>query len=516
MTVKRWFIVTNTDNLKFFYDCGMIVDKQAFPNNSYMHDMQAERPKGFLPCFSMDNLSNALESAKSDDQNLITCLVEIDLKCIKFKQLYAQIRESNISKFESVSEERLADCDVIEVLLPAPLPLSYIKKVFLSDAKVHKMIVKEFSSGFGVFPPTFFNHKEKDLFKYQQLSSNDLLEADQCPKIVRYQDVPSRELNYTKAFAYGGALTLSFYQTKNGRFSSKLFEAFASNELDKDEYNHLRPLVSWVFDNENENELASFYSLIFDLAASEADLGTVRYDLLELFEDKKKLPPEFAHVSGLAFRLRQIVERTYEEDLDTYFTKLINVYESKVEGYSKRFLLISMIFIRDHSETLLKFYHDEFTEEDYFLLAIFFGLIKGISTIPLEIRKIEGLRDWVSFKMAGLMHSSNPSSIVFDKELSFPTLIHKKYMKKSSLPKMQDALQKFCSYIGINEEEVLTWTLAPKNEYKVKSGFITFSKRPALYVEIDNESFENLMLVKSIKEMDELFNFNKVFNILKG
>ncbi|MCB0739115.1 MAG: hypothetical protein KDC92_16515, partial [Bacteroidetes bacterium] len=77
MTSSRWFIATNTENLKFFYDCGLIVDRQAFPNKSYMHDMQAERPKGFLPCLSEDNLSEALKLAKSEDENLIACLVEI-------------------------------------------------------------------------------------------------------------------------------------------------------------------------------------------------------------------------------------------------------------------------------------------------------------------------------------------------------------------------------------------------------------------------------------------------------
>src|SRR5690606_25719666 len=135
-----------------------------------------------------------------------------------------------------------------------------------------------------------------------------------------------------------------------------------------------------------------FYSLIFNLIVGEYDLGTVHYDLLKLFENKEKLPPAFAHVSGLAVRLRQLVERTYEYDLVVYFSKLIDAYESKEKGSSKIYLLISMIFIRDHSETMLKFYHEQFTEEDYFLLAVFFGLIKGMSKTPLEIRKIDGLR----------------------------------------------------------------------------------------------------------------------------
>ncbi|MBK7301068.1 MAG: hypothetical protein IPI79_12490 [Moraxellaceae bacterium] len=91
MTSPRWFIATNTDNFKFFYDCGLIVDRQAFPNNSYMHDMQSERPKGFLPCLSEDNLSEALKLAKREDENLTVCLVEIELKNIRFEHFLLKV-----------------------------------------------------------------------------------------------------------------------------------------------------------------------------------------------------------------------------------------------------------------------------------------------------------------------------------------------------------------------------------------------------------------------------------------
>jgi hypothetical protein len=516
MTSKRWFIVTNTDNLKFFYDCGLIVDEQAFPNNSYMHDMQAERPKGLIPCFSMDNLSDALRSAKRDDENLIACLVEIELKNIKFEQIYIQTGQRKPNEFEVVNEEDFTKLDTIEVLLPSPLPLNCIKNIFLNDTKTQKVVAQEFSLAFGEFPAKFFNSNAK-LFK-EQVSSKDELELDSGLSVeaVKLEDIPDRNLNYTKTFSYGGALSLGFYQTKNGRLSSELFEAFASNELEKDENCHLRPLVNWVLNHESESDLAIFYSLMFNIVSAEDDLGTIRYDLLKLFENKEQLPPGYAHVSGLAVRLRQLVERTYEDDLDTYFSKLIEAYESKAKGASKIFLLISMVFIRDHSETLLKFYHEQFSEEDYFLLAVFFGLMSGTGETPLLIRKIEGLRDWVSFKMAKLMHCSYPSKIVFDKGPSSPALIHKKYLKKSSVPKRQDALQGFCSRLKIDEEEVIAWTLTPKDEYKVKPGVITFSSRPSLYAEVDNERLEKLMLVNSIKNMDDLFDFNEVFNMFKG
>ncbi|MBK8326958.1 MAG: hypothetical protein IPL02_08080 [Moraxellaceae bacterium] len=286
------------------------------------------------------------------------------------------------------------------------------------------------------------------------------------------------------------------------------------NNLKEDKYPHLYPLVSWVFNNKNESELALFYSLIFDLIVAEDELGTVHYDLLNLFENKEQLPLGYALVSKLAIRLRQLVERTYKDDLDTYFSKLIEAYESTKKGFSKAFILISMIFIRDSSEKMLKFYHEQFTEEDYFLLAVFFGLIKSIRTTPKEIKNIVGLRNWVSFKMAELMHQSNSTAIFFEKEPTLPALIHKSYLKKSSEQKRMDALQKFCSHIKVDEAEVIAWKLVPKDEYKVNSGAITFSKRPSLYAEVDNKRLESLMLAR-IKETDKLFGFNEIFKIFK-
>ncbi|HMX98998.1 MAG TPA: hypothetical protein PKC44_04370 [Agitococcus sp.] len=518
MTSSRWFIATNTENLKFFYDCGLIVDRQAFPNKSYMHDMQAERPKGFLPCLSEDNLSEALKLAKSEDENLIACLVEIELKNIRFEQLFVKSRNSR--EFECVDEKGFNPIDAVEILLPSPLPLSCIKSILLSDPKNQKKVVQEFLA-FGEFSKDFFKNDAK-LFKVLK-PCNELApelqgfqyETERCRKTVQLKDIPDHGLDYKKVFAYGNALFLGFYQTKNGRLSSELFEAFANNKVEDDKYLHLRPLASWVFDNQNESKLDSFYGLIFDLIVAEDELGTVRYDLLKLLDNKEdQLPSGYTHVSAFAKRLRERVDRTDKVDVYTYLFNLIEASKKEEKWSSKIFLLISMIFIRDNSETLLKFYHEQFTEEDYFLLAVFFGLIKGIRTTPEKIKNIVGLRDWVSFKMAELMHKSNSAAIVFEKEPSSPILIHKTYLRKSSEQRRMDALQKFCSHIKVDEAEVIAWKLVPKDEYKVNSGAITFSKRPSLYAEVDNKRFESLMLAR-IKETDELFSFNEVFKIFK-
>jgi hypothetical protein len=44
------------------------------------------------------------------------------------------------------------------------------------------------------------------LFKDQKIASKDLeLEPDQYNDALSLEEIPERELNYTKAFAYGGA-----------------------------------------------------------------------------------------------------------------------------------------------------------------------------------------------------------------------------------------------------------------------------------------------------------------------
>ena len=522
MTSQRWFIVTNKDNLQFFYDCCLIVDRQAFPASSYMYDIQAERPKGFLPCFSEDNLTEALRLAKCEDENLITCLVEIELKDLRIEQLYAQARNRKKGEYESVVEEDINSLETDEVLLPSPLPLSCIKHIFLGDAKAQKSVAREFSATFGEFPPRFFNFNAK-LFK-EQSPQPDVFPKNSDPESIqetlKLEEIPPRELNYTKSFAYGGALFLSFYQTKNGLRSSELFELFENENIEIDKEINLYPLISWVLTEERLNDDISFYALIFDLIAAEDDLGTVHYDLLKLFGNKDKLPSSYAHVPGFGDRLKELIERTHEDDINTYLSKLIAASESKSnpKWSSKVFLLVSLLFIRGHSETLLKFYHDRFTEEDYFLLAVFFGLAKGIRDVPSEVRKISGLRDWVSFKMSELMHRHCGRNLVLKNEPSIPISIHKKYLSKSRVSKVrdQDALQKFCKLLDIDEKEIITWALSTKDKYTVESSVITFSKRPSLYAKVNNVRLKDLMLIKTIKDSDTLIDFNAVFKIFRG
>lgn len=520
MSTEKWFLVTNTENLEYYFDCNMIVESQAFEKNSYVCDIQAKRPIGYLVISAQSNLSEAIKEATTEDPNLIACLIEIDLQVINLKTAYA--RDLNGS-YRLVSSEMLEDLSIDELLIPSPLPISVIKSIVLRDVKIKNEYEKNISSSFGQFSKNYFLHNSK-LFEAKKKSdlsaalSQDLLTTDVSPAInTGLQDIPAILIDYQKAFSLGGALSLAYYQTKNGRKSCDLFKYLINDDNSATSTNeHLSSLKNWVNNPNPSSDLDLFFKQILDISSTESDFGTIQYYLLQYFENKNETPEKYSKVSGLAKRLRQIIEKTYDGDLNSYFKKLINHYESEGIGNSKPYLLISMIFIRDHIETALKFYHEDFTEDDYFLIATFYGLFRGIKRTPTRIRQILHLRDWVSHQMAQFLSKQIGSQVQFIKTPQPPILIHEKHIKTTTNTKAQDKLQTLLSHLKINENDVLIWLLNTKGEYTVKGSTISFSTRPKLTADIQHDRLEKAIQLNTIKLENELCDINRLLEILEA
>jgi len=512
MSASKWFLVTNTENLKYYFDCNMIVETQAFDGNAYLRDIQAERPKGYVTLNDQTNLNDALELSISEDPNLESCIVEVDLSGLESASVYGRVFEK---QYEFGSLDQILRSDVDEILIPAPLPIGIIKTVFLKNAKASDLLKSELTRLYGVLPPKYITQNAKLFKSGKQGSLPSELDIDSSVSCISLNEIADIALDYKKAEALGGALALAYYQTKNGSLSCELFKKFVERS-DEPISDTIIAFQNWLVDANHTSELDSFYKRVLDIASSESDFGTIQHDLLNSFENKDGIPDAYTKVAGLAKRLRQLVDRTYEGDLDTYFSKLINHYESEEEGGSKPFLLISMIFVRDHTETALKFYHESFTEEDYFLIAAFYGLFQGIKRVPERVRSVSGLRSWVSHHMVALLQKKTGARVTIQKAPVQPPLIYQKYIKDTPNSKLQDNLQKFVLFMGMNEQEVLSWELNTKEEYRVKGSAITFSTRPKLVAKVLSSNFEKSMRHKTIKDADELFDMNEALDIFKA
>lgn len=513
MSANKWFLVTNTENLKYYFDCNMIVEMQAFEGDAYLRDIQAERPKGYITLNDQTNLTDALELSVSEDPNLESCIVEVDLSGLESPSVYGRASEQ---QYEFGSLDQTLRSDVDEILIPAPLPISIIKTIFLKNAKASDLLKSELTRQHGGFPPKYITQNAKLFKSGKQGNLPSELDVDLSVGCMSLADIADITIDYKKAEALGGALSLAYYQTKNGRFSCELFNKFVGKRSEELTSEAIIAFQNWLTDANSVSELDSFYKRVLDIASSESDFGTIQHDLLNSFESKDGIPDAYTKVAGLAKRLRQLVDRTYEGDLDTYFAKLINHYESEEEGGSKPFLLISMIFVRDHTETALKFYHESFTEEDYFLVAAFYGLFQGIKRVPERVRSVSGLRNWVSHHMVALSHKATGARVTVQKVPEQPPLMFQKYIKDTSNLKAKNNLQKFVSFMEIDEQVALSWIYTTRDEYAVKGPTLRSSVRFKETVKVNFDHFEELMRLKTIKDADELFDMNEALDIFKA
>ena len=522
MSANRLFIVTNNENLELFFDYGLIFDRQGFSEGTYFEDAMKNRPYGYIPCFPQRNLWDALKAAKTDDDNLTECLLEIDIKQINFASSFWRSNDLEKEKYCPVEIKKHLEIDsniLSEVLLPAPLPLSCVKKIILKDSKRQKSIISKYESNFGSGggkPVTI----EAKLFKEPKTKESTLPlkpPNDFTDPTYISGEVPPRHLNYSTAFSYGGALSLLYYQTKNGRESTRIFEFFSGISLDHGRFQHFLHLSALFSEKSDEdNESIQLYRKIINCIYDQGSIDETRFKVLQLLKSKNDLPPSYADdCGGLATSLTQLVERTNTDTYDAIFSKLIKYYETRESGRSKIFLLLTMFFVRDHSETMLKYYHSEFTEEDYALLAIFFGAINGFVNTPSIIRGSHDLATWASFKMAEYMHKQSQNNPAYFLEPSKPFMIYNKCFKSiSTNNKLHDFYEWFSSeIINVPDSEFISWKQNEEYEQKKEGQF--FKTRPKTKAEVNYQHLENLIAKKTISDSNDLFSFNSIIDSYK-
>ena len=527
MSTNRWFVVTNTENLEYFFHCGLIVDKQGFSGNAYISDIMKDRPVGYIPCFPQTNLWNALEAAKSEDENLSECLIEIDINQIDCPSAFFRTENLAVGKYKSFQiEKKINETTqaLSEVLLPAPLPLSCVKKIILKDDKGARALNDTyecaFSSNKKIITLATKNDKKTFFKKHQFKQTDNNLdlenpENDQDNQPPSGEQVQPRQLDYQQTFSFGGALSLLYYQTKNGRQSTQIFDDFTSHSSENSSLRNIAPLKSIFFKSENDlNEYAKLYNQLINCISKNNNIGEARYNVLQILNNQDALPPKYSNdCAGLANSLTKLIERTHPDDSDTIFTKLIEHYEAKEIGRSKFFLLLTMFFVRDDSETMLKYYHSEFTQEDYALLAIFFGAINGFIKTPNVVRGIHGLSMWVSSKMANYMHKKMIDTPSQFSETSPPLMIHTKYFKpKTDYLKTKKLYDYFWRTLKISPDDLLSVTITYSDEAILRGKSITTGPDVKVVAELNLDQLEKVIQHQTIDNSNELFDFNIIID----
>ena len=513
---KNWYIVTNTEDLTDFINYGLIFDEQGFTGSGPVVNMTKDIPKGYISCFSTDNLSPALEKIKTEDENLDCCLLELDIKKISSFTAYGGFMQGNNTIY-SQKQGCIQDLEGLEdincILIPAPLPFTCIKSIIVEDDNTKKKIQVAYKEKFGVKNISF--KKMVSLFKIPNNKGQLIESSDSDSDIGEEWKVEQREINYSKLFAYGGALGLLYYQTKNGRKSTKIFEIFSDLVRDTsssdDTLKTIKPFKNYLSSIQPfEDDVSKLYKRIIDKLLKTDKHGENCQSILSILKNSEVSENYNGKCNGLSKSLEKIIDRTTNLDPEAILDKILITYKDDVD-FKNFALLLTMFFLRDHIETMLKYYHTDFTETHYALLAIFFGMTYGVVNIPLEIRRNDELSIWLSYKMAEYAHNIDEDNTVGFKEPAKPLLLYGDIIR--SEPTKNHIVYGLYKWLDdkfknkINQSIVENIQKLPKkgrieNEYVISDGLS--DTRLAIKVELLEDYIQ-----QQIKE-DTLFDSNEI------
>lgn len=467
----RWFIPTNTENLKMIIAQGLICSSRGF--KKYYSDV-LELVEGYIPIFKNQVQQEILTYVIRKEEDLTPAIIEIDLKKI-------------IGSVKKIEDNRLIDVELsnidnVDVLfIQVALPLSVIskvvfksnedKKTFEDDSKLYSNVVLAESK----FSSTVLEQK---LFKLNTLPEGLLSEL----KSIKLED--TAEVDYQKVYAYGGLLLNLFYFAKNGKISNntyKLFSEFKEEKFkqDMDIYDYFK-----AFNTDDINVKKKMDYGLIDTAINSKDFKEDVLDFLlsDIWDEKSKKRTE-----ELANKLK-----IFESNTDK------TISEQFAESKTPLERILMMLFLREDSEALVDYNLELFTEKDYINFAMMFGIRDKFIKMPKELREFSVLQGFVSQKMAEYAHNTMESNIRFKptvKPLTLMELFNKTNLKKRLIKELK--------------VESCIKTIMPNKEYSSRSGINTYIGFIEPKYELLEEEYFKILSKRKITK-DEYNKFAKM------
>jgi len=465
---NRWFMPTNTDNLRMIIAQGLIGSPNGF--TKYYSDVLELFP-GYVPIFRNRIQPDILNSVISEVEGLTQCILEFDLKKIE-----GVAKTINNGQFIDI---QLRDIDKENndlLLILAPIPISSISKIIFKTVEDKKA----FEDDAGLYSNVPIDTLKLEYTKADQklfLSKPDITDYP----IEKFKSIEFNTVNntdYNKIYAFGGMLANMFYFAKNGTMSNEAFLSSSSGEKVVD-HDVLSYIVDYFHSSEKSENGNYLYNNIVDIAVRSKDF---KEDIIEFLESDSK-------TVSMANKLK-----TFEAISD----KPVSEEFSEVKTVLGKVLL--MLFHRENTEALMEYSLDTFTEEDYLAFAMIFGIRDKFIKVPKFLREFEELQSFVSTKMANYAHKVLSSQIEF-KESQRPLTI-------MDMLKNDRFKEYFAKELKI---ENCFQTIVPKSDYRVVKGKPVFEGIVMPKFEILEEEYFKFMSAHISTEYNTYLNkYNKV------
>jgi hypothetical protein len=399
---------------------GLVTSSKGF--SKYYKDV-LEQYNGWIPLFSNQIPQDMLRYSISEAADRLTpCIMEMDIANISGKILALQ--QGQIIEFEPKDQNIEDDIDLI--LLPSPLPLSCITKVLFEDKKAIEKFENDSKIRSNVIIDDInlkWSKADQKLFQPNSTSNqHQIAIVDSGSTLEAIPDLPAcSEIDYRKIYSYGGMMALLFYFAKNGEMSHLIYSRLRTEHTPPkivgiaDEINLI---LGCLYDEKDETGKISskqkIYQSIIDIAIHSQDF---KNDILSFLENYLfNIEPTNEKAKSRAEALSKVL-KDYELNL---IKKTVSQQFEDAESILEKMLL--MLFRRDNSDSYIEDTICSFTETEYLVFSMVFGIRDKFSKTPPWLRKYQGLQNYISGKMAEYAHNIKKDGISFQIKKSPKTI----------------------------------------------------------------------------------------------
>ena len=441
---NRWFMPTNTENIRMIIAQGLISSPAGF--SSYYIDT-LELFKGYVPFFKNKVQSDILKYVCSEEEGLISCILECNLKIIS-------------GSCKAIKQGELIDCnlntldenDIDILLIPAPLSISCILNIIFKDTDS----VKNFKNDASLYSNVPLNNinitstlSDQKLFK----PKSDMTTDYSIDTLLKMNTLVEIDLDYKKIYAYGGMLSNLFYYAKNG---SKSHDSFVKcyKDIQLDEITDYSLILKNLHFDEGEEKYQKFYNALLDTAIKTKDFKENMIDYLESVAPK------------IAEKMKNF-DQTSDKPISEEFEEAKTVFMK----------ILLMLFVREDSDSLMDYHLELFSEEDFINFAILFGIRDKF------IKEFKNLRSFVSTQMALYAHKqlNNDTNIKQDKVITFFEMLKsnrfKEYIAKElNIENCFQTVMSESNYTVVKGKPIFSGIVMPKFELLEDEYFKYISK----------------------------------------
>lgn len=389
---SQWLFVTNHMNLCYILSAGLIMSPSGF--RKYYQDALSIAP-GWIPIYADGVPQEALDIATRERKTLRPCVMVLDLSSLGNGRVKGVNSKGDLV---DVDIERAQDGEFRAIYIGSPLPLNIVKAITFRT-KEDLSVFTEVVSSVNNVPTKKYNIKVvKKNFKI-----NNKFTDIPYPDINAVCDAPPNKIQ-----AIGGITAMLANIADIGNLAMETYKyalephGAASPSLDDP---RLNSLGAWyrgdIEELEKSKSVKLFWIVIDALAESQTDARSNEYmeriqDLLLEFADADSNELLKALVRDL-FRVSGFADQTLTEVFEKHNTP------------SSRAL--ALLFSGIQTTEFFKFEHPLFSEHEKIFTAILFGARDGWQALPLSIRDIPNLEDYVSYQMARFSHDKLNSGL---------------------------------------------------------------------------------------------------------